>query len=73
MKPIFEHSKWGNEYCKGYVYSFLWGKVELEYEFTPNRERRVGFCYLVQWGGDAIYLKSLTILGRSLSLTIWPF
>lgn len=67
---MFEVDTWANGYAQGTIYSFLWGKVEFEYELSEDRRFRP--CYLRQWGGDAVYLKSLSMFGRSLSLTIWP-
>ena len=61
---------WGNDHCTGTVYSFLWGKVEFEYELSENRRFRP--CWLRQWGGDSVYLNSISLFGRTFSLTIWP-
>ena len=67
---MFDTYRWGNGSASGIVYSFLWGKIEVEYELSEDRSFNP--CYLRQWGGDAVYLKSLSMFGRSLSLTIWP-
>lgn len=67
---MFETDTWANGYAQGTVYSFLWGKVEFEYERRHERNR---FCCLVsRWLGGHIYQMRLYLFGRTITLSIWP-
>ena len=70
VAKFFDIDRWANRYAQGTVYSFLWGKVLVEYETKDDRS--FDPCYLQQWGRGQIYHVFLSLFGHTLSLTIWP-
>ena len=60
--------KYGNQYFSGIRYSFLGDRVSLSYEIDYDRSN--GNSFVIQFGGDVIFWKSITLFGRTLSFEV---
>ena len=59
-----------NSFYRTTVYSLFNGRVYLEYQ--QDYDTVPGNSFLLQFGGDHLFFKSLTLFGRSLSFGICP-
>ena len=62
-------NRYANQYCTTTVYSFFGGRVYLEFE--KYHERKVPY-FLLQFGGDHLVYKSLSVFNRSLTFGLFP-
>jgi hypothetical protein len=62
---------YGNQYVKGYRYSFFGERVVMEYELS-RMQQSFSPWFVFQLGGDALLYKSLGAWGRSLSFELFP-
>lgn len=68
---IYQKERWANQYYEGTEWSFLWGAFTVEYEFSKG-ECKFGPSLLIQFGGDQVFLHSLSFNGRHLSISLFP-
>ena len=61
---------YGNEYIKGYRWSFFGSRFIVEYEL--NHDRSFNPWFAVQLGGDHIAYKAFGCFGRCLSFQLFP-
>ena len=64
------YETYGNQYIKGYRYSFFSDRIVVEYELSHNRSFSPWFT--LQLGGDALLYKAVGAFGRSLSFEFFP-
>ena len=69
---MFEITYWKNQYVTGYDYSFLWGRIHVEYEYSHGVKFNPYIpCLHWQIGGDHVFQKGISWFRRSLAFYVW--
>jgi hypothetical protein len=64
------YETYGNQYMKGYRYSFFSDRIVVQYELSYDRSFSPWVVF--QLGGDSLLYKGFSVFGRSLTFELFP-